>query len=296
MNEYNIIAVLPAYNEEDNIAKVLLKVEKYVNKAIVVDDGSTDLTAEIAERMGAIVYRHKNHLGKGEALKTGFELAKKFNADIVVTLDSDGQHDPEEIPKVIEPLIKGEADIVIGSRTLSNSKIPTTRKIGNKALNWMTNIASGLKITDTQSGFRAFTKEAIEKIEIKDHGMGVESQMLIDAASKNLRIKEVPITVKYGKKTSTYNFLKHGSYVFMVILRTVIEKSPLLYLGLPGIGIGTIGIIFAIWLLSLYNAERYFSLPLALLALGGILLGAILIITALLLYAINNLHVRLRRV
>jgi len=296
LEKFNIVAILPAYNEEGKIAKVLVKTLKHVSKVIVVDDGSNDYTAEIAERMGAIVYRHGERLGKGEALKTGFEIAKKLGADIIVTLDADGQHDPDEIPLVIEPIMKGEADIVIGSRTLSNSKIPTIRKIGNDVLNKVTNIASGLKLTDTQSGFRAFTRKAIEMIEVKDHGMGVESQILIDAADKKLRIKEVPISVKYGKDTSTYNFLKHGSYVFIVILRTIIERSPLLYLGLPGIAVGAVGLALTIWLLALYNTERYFSIPLAILALGGILLGVILVVTALLLYAINNLHARLRRV
>jgi len=126
--------------------------------------------------------------------------------------------------------------------------------------------------------------------------MGVESQLIIEAIEKNLRIKEVPVKVKYGKGHSTYNFLRHGSYVLLTILRTVIEKSPLLYLGLPGLAISIIGLILAIWLLIIYNAERYFSIPIAVLALGGILLGIILVVTAIILYAIRTLHTRLREV
>jgi Glycosyltransferases involved in cell wall biogenesis len=291
-----IIAVIPAFNEEENIAKVIIKAQKYANKIIVVDDGSSDMTSEIAEKLGAIVYKHKENLGKGEALKTGFELAKKMDFDVLVTLDADGQHDPEEIPILIEPIVKGEADMVIGSRKINKSEMPFHRRLGNKILDSATQLVAKIKINDTQSGFRAYTKQAIEKLEIKDHGMGVESQLIIEAIEKNLRIKEVPVKVKYGKGHSTYNFLRHGSYVLLTILRTVIEKSPLLYLGLPGLAISIIGLILAIWLLIIYNAERYFSIPIAVLALGGILLGIILVVTAIILYAIRTLHTRLREV
>ncbi|MGC9069381.1 MAG: glycosyltransferase family 2 protein [Thermoprotei archaeon] len=289
----DIIAILPAFNEEETIAKVILKTQKYVDKVIVVDDGSSDMTAAISEKLGALVVRHNENLGKGAAIKTGFEVAKSLNCNIVVTLDADGQHDPDDIPHIIEPLLKDEADIVIGSR--NKSSIPFHRKLGNKLLNSITNIASGTTISDTQSGFRAYSRKALEILEIKDHGIGIESQLIIDAMEKKLRIKEVPINVKYGKKTSTYNFFRHGTYVILVILRAVIEKSPLLYLGVPGVIIVFIGLILALQLLHLYNTTRYFSIPIALLALGGILLGIILIVSAMLLYAIINLYTRLKK-
>jgi len=291
----DIIAVLPAFNEEATIAKVVLKTQKYVDKVIVVDDGSSDMTATIAEKLGALVIRHNENLGKGAALKTGFDMAKSLDCKIVVTLDSDGQHDPDDIPNVIEPLLKNEADIVIGSRKLLKSKVPLHKKLGNKFLNFITNAASGTTISDTQSGFRAYSKKALEILEIKDHGIGIESQLIMDATKKNLRIKEVPISITYGKKTSTYNFFRHGTYVILTILRVIIEKSPLLYLGVPGVIIVFVGLLLALQLLHLYNSTRYFSIPIALLALGGILLGIILIVAAMLLYAITNLYTRLRR-
>ncbi len=149
-------AIIPAFNEEVAIGSVVLLSREHVDEVLVVDDGSTDRTASVAEMAGARVLRHHKNLGKGAALKTGFQAT---DADVIVTLDADGQHDPAEIPKLMEPIIRGEADIVNGSRYLhgTDENTPRYRRVGQKILDTATNISTGLEITDTQSGFRAFS-------------------------------------------------------------------------------------------------------------------------------------------
>lgn len=154
-----ITAIIPALNEEISIGTVVLKTKKYADHVIVVDDGSTDDTAEVARIAGAYVIKHSKNRGKGWALETGFDEARKNGTKIIVTIDADGQHDPSEIPKVIGPIISREADMVIGSRYLNGNSIPIYRRIGQRILDRTTNINSGINITDTQSGFRAFAVE-----------------------------------------------------------------------------------------------------------------------------------------
>jgi glycosyltransferase involved in cell wall biosynthesis len=290
-----VVACIPAFNEEEHIARVVIGAQQRANQVIVCDDGSDDMTGEIAERLGAIVIRHKSNLGKGMAFKDLFRKAKEAGADIAVTLDGDGQHDPRQIPLLIEPILRGSADIVIGSRFLKENPVPSHRRLGDGVLNTLTNAVSHDDLTDTQSGFRAYSKLALEQIEVKEHAIGVDSQLLIDASQKGLRVMEVPIKVVYNDDSSTYHPAKHGVYVVLSILRNATERSPLLYLGLPGIISFAVSIVVALNIAVLYNASHYFSIPQAILALGAFLLGLILILGAVMLYAINNLVLRIRR-
>ena len=215
-----IVACIPAYNEERSIARVVLGARRYVDRVIVCDDGSTDLTGEIAKKLGAEVLRHDENLGKGSALKSLFKKAKMLNADIVITLDADGQHNPDEIPKLIEPILKGEAEIVNGSRFLWKTEMPFYRRIGNKILNSLINLIMKKNLTDTQSGFRAYSKKALESIEITENDIGVDSQILIDASKRNLRIVEVQISVSYRNVKPTYNPVKH----LYLVIKSIIKK------------------------------------------------------------------------
>src|SRR5689334_3666002 len=147
-----ILVIIPAYNEERFIGSVVLKVRQHAESVIVVDDGSTDGTAEIAEAAGAIVVKHSENRGKGAALNTGFQQARQLKPEVLVLLDGDGQHLPEEVPLLIAPVVRGEADIVIGSRYLQKrSQVPTHRVWGHQAFNWLTNLISGTRTTDSQS-------------------------------------------------------------------------------------------------------------------------------------------------
>ena len=173
-----IIAAMPAHNEEGTIAKVVLGAKKHVDKVVVVDDGSTDSTAELAEALGALVVRHEENRGYGDAIRTCFETAKELDADIMVTLDSDGQHDPSFIPDFITAMKNNKADIVIGSRFLAkNETIPKYRIVGMKVLNLFTRL-HGIKTTDSQSGYRAYGRRAIEGIKIRNPDMGAGSEIL----------------------------------------------------------------------------------------------------------------------
>ena len=192
-----LVAVIPAYNEEKHIGEVVQGVKKYTNNVIVIDDGSKDKTYQIALERGARVYRHLINRGLGGALGTGIKTALLSGAEIIVTLDADGQHDPNEIPKIIEPIREGKADVVIGSRFLSRQSMPLFRRLGNPFLNLITFFLFGVWSTDSQSGMRAFNKKAAQSLEIYTNGMEVSSEILKEIQAHRFRLKEIPIKSIY---------------------------------------------------------------------------------------------------
>lgn len=229
-----VITVIPAYNEEKTIGSVLGEVQKYVDKIIVVDDGSMDKTAEVAASfqfpllckggLGGVKIEVLNHIinrGLGAALRTGFFAALRENADIIVTLDADGQHNPEDIPRLIAPIQKGEADAVIGSRFLKNEKAPLFRKIANWLGNAVTYLFFGIWVSDSQSGFRAFSREALQKLNLKSSGMEISSEIIKEIKRNNLRLVEIPIKPIYTKYSLSkgQNLLEGVRTVFQLILR-----------------------------------------------------------------------------
>ncbi|HEY9247226.1 MAG TPA: glycosyltransferase family 2 protein [Candidatus Methanoperedens sp.] len=254
-----ITAILPAFNEEISIGSVVLHARQHADKVIVIDDGSTDRTFEVASLAGAEVIRHDINRGKGAALKTGFEVALQNGTKVIVTLDSDGQHDPEEIPKLVEPILKGEADLVNGSRYLkgNDKNTPFYRRIGQKLLNIATNFTCGLSITDTQSGFRAFARHTLSVFRFKSNGLAIESEMLMDAANAGLKVKEVEIGVRYDVDCSTENPLSHGMKVMVKILNDMELKRPLYYFTLPGLIFTSTGIYMGLnFLRDFYLGEK----------------------------------------
>lgn len=289
-----VVAAIPAFNEEKTIAKVVLLTRKYVDKVIVCDDGSTDMTAEIAEKLGVSVLRHPKNMGKGTALKTMLEHLKQFNPDVVVTLDADGQHDPNGIPRLVEPIIKDKADLVIGSRYISGSKTdaPLYRRLGLRFINSLSGKSGGGLIKDTQSGFRAYSAKALDLMQrCEAKGYGIETEQLAVAAKNGIRVAEIPITVKYKglEKTSKKNSVRHGTELVAVALRLIIEKRPLLLLGVPGAMLTLLGVGTGVYLLWNFNVTRYFSIAIALITLGTLFMGTILLISSLMLYAIERL-------
>jgi len=283
-----IVAAIPAYNEEYTIGKIVLLSQKYVDKVLVCDDGSQDLTGEIAEKLGAIVIRHEKNTGKGAALRSLFRKALELGADIIVTLDADNQHDPNDIPKLIEPILKGEADIVNGSRFLEDisDEIPLHRKLGNKFLSKLTNTVGDIEITDTQSGFRAYSRKALEQIEISTNGIGVDTEIILKA--RGLRIKEVPITCRYRNIKAKRNPFKHGFEVLVTIINYIAEKRPLLMVGVPGLIVFTGGFFMLFYVIHKYFQIRQLALGTMLLAIMSIIVGAFAMFTALILYTISR--------
>jgi UDP-N-acetylglucosamine---dolichyl-phosphate N-acetylglucosaminyltransferase len=191
-----VIAVIPAYNEEKTIAEVLDEARLFVDQIIVVNDGSSDRTETIAKSRGATVVSHVINRGLGAAIGTGFAAAAKLQADVVITLDADGQHDASEIPKFVDAINKG-ADVVIGSRMLTSGGMPWYRRVANILGNMVTLFLFGARVTDSQSGFRGFNKFALKKIKIKTNRMEVSSELIAESKSNNLKLVEVPIKAIY---------------------------------------------------------------------------------------------------
>ena len=290
------IACLPAYNEENKIYDVVKETSKFVDKVIVCDDGSDDQTEQIAKKAGALVVTHALNKGKGAAMRTLFEYSKKLDGDIIITMDSDGQFLPEEIPKLVNCLIENDADIVTGYRFADEKDMPSYRKFGNKVLDKVTNLASEIPVRDTQSGFRAYSKKAINSIKFNADGYGADSEILISASKKGLKILEEPVTVIYNTqgKTSKKDPVSHSASVITTIVELVAIKQPLRYLGIPGFILLIIGIIYSIVVVAIFNDTRYFSVPSTLVALGSLVMGLMLLMMSAVLYSINrgNRYVR----
>jgi glycosyltransferase involved in cell wall biosynthesis len=282
------IACIPAYNEEKTIGDIVSRTKKFVDKVLVFDDGSNDKTTKIAEEKGAVVIRNEKNVGKGFALKSLFEYAKKENADVVITIDGDGQFLPEEIPLLIKPIEIDKFDIVIGNRFNDTKDMPSYRKFGNKMLDKITKLAADLPFEDTQGGFRSYSKKAISKIQITTNGFGVDSEILVDGAKKELKITEQKVTVIYntGGKTSTKNPMTHCSEVVALLLEKIAIHHPLRYLGIPGLIIITIGIILSLHVIELFNETRYFSIPYTLGGLGFFMIGLLMVLISVILFSI----------
>lgn len=284
-----IVACIPAYNEEKTIAKVILAAKKYVSEVIVCDDGSTDMTAEIAQALGAIVIKHGCNMGYGTSLRTLFQKARELKADIMITLDADAQHDPSQIPKLIKPILNGEADIVIGSRFLdekSLKELPRYRKQGIQIITKIAKLASYNNLTDAQSGFRAYNKKAINLLSPSEYGMGASTELLIKAKQHNLRVVEVPATIHYGEDTSTQNPVSHGLEVVLSIIKHLSLRRPLLFYGIPGIIAMAIALVLWAWLLQIYITTHQLSTNIALIAIGATMTGLTLLTTAILLWVL----------
>jgi glycosyltransferase involved in cell wall biosynthesis len=290
MNDMTITAIIPALNEEIAIGTIVLKAKKYADRVIVIDDGSTDQTSEVAQQAGANVIRIPSTKGKGNALRLGFgAISQDLNGDLaIVTIDADGQHNPDEIPKMIEPILAKKADMVIGSRYMNGNKIPMHRRIGQIILDHVTNLNSGYKITDTQSGFRSFSIDTLPVFKFRQNGFSIESEMLIDALNAGLLIKEVDVGVRYDVDCSTENALKHGLKVFIKILQDMEFNKPLYYFTIPGMFSVALGIAMGLYFLDDYyhGKSLYFGPSLLMILLT--LVGMFMAFTGIILHSISR--------
>ena len=285
--DVKIVAAIPAFNEEKTIARIVIEASRHAHKVVVVDDGSDDLTAEIAERLGAIVIRHERNMGKGAALKDCFEAARQMDADILVTLDGDGQHNAEEIPKLVNAILQNGSDIAIGCRFRGKTDMPSYRRIGNKILDFITRKAGGVQVQDTQSGFRAYSKKAIHRTIFSANGMGVDSEILLRARRAGLTACEVPVGCRYaGRETSTFNPISHLFRVVSTIVSYVGEKRPLLFFGVPGVAATIIGTILLVDATQVFLVERSLPIGTALVSVLSLVIGILLSIAAIILHVI----------
>ena len=289
------VAVIPAYNEEHSIAKVILGTRRYVDRVIVCDDGSKDMTSVIAEELGARVVRHDENRGKGEALRTLYKEIAELGPDIIITVDGDGQHDPDQIPMLVKPIEAGESDVVVGSRYVDGGRMdaPLHRKFGLRIINFLYKKVAGLKIKDTQCGFRAYSRKAFEFLMQGDEkGYGIEGEQLVLASKNGIRVTEVPISVRYNGLgvTSKKSALLHGADLMATLFRLAVEKKPLKYLGFPGIGLTCIGAILVLYLLLMFSVTGYFGIPMVILTVGVLIVGVLLIVVAITLTELKRIN------
>jgi glycosyltransferase involved in cell wall biosynthesis len=285
----NITVVLPAFNEEVSIGSIVLLTRNYSDNVIVIDDGSSDRTAAIARKAGAHVIVHEVNKGKGAALKTGFTAAAALGSDIIVTMDSDGQHNPAEIPKLVAPIIDGYAEMVNGSRYLSHKdkNTPIYRRLGQTILDTATNMNSGLNITDSQSGFRSFAASTKDVFRFNARGMAIESEMLADAGRSGLRITEVEIGVRYDVDCSTVNPIKHGLGVLVMVLKDIEFNRPLYYFTIPGIALGAGGLYMGTHFLQIFATGGGLQFGPTILMILFIIVGTFMALTGIMLHSMS---------
>lgn len=284
----SIIAAIPCFNEELFIGSVVLKVKEFADQVIVIDDGSIDNTALVAEKAGATVIRHDSNRGKGAAVSTAFEYARDSGCSVLVLLDGDGQHEPAYIPSLVKPVLDGEADIVVGSRYLdTESSVPGYRIWGHRVLTFLTNFGSRVRLTDSQSGFRAFSPKAIEALSFAEEGLSVESEMQFLANEANLRVAEIPVTIGYHGNAKR-SPLAHGMGVLNSVVGFTSRRAPLFFFGLPAL----VMLGFGVWqgwrVIQGYNEHGDFYIGPALIAVLLCIVGTLSLFTGLILHNIKS--------
>ncbi|MBA7708408.1 Undecaprenyl-phosphate 4-deoxy-4-formamido-L-arabinose transferase [subsurface metagenome] len=281
-----ILIATPAYNEERYIGSVVLKARQYADEVIVLDDGSTDDTSEIARLAGATVIRHEENKGYGAAIQSLLAEAKKRNPEVLVLLDADSQHNPDEIPSLIKSIISEGFDLVVGSREQQKAKIPPYRRIGQRVLSYLSGILSGEKLSDSESGFRGFSRKAITVLEPRENGMAVSAETIADAAEKGLKISEIPISIVYTKDGSTLNPIRHGLGVLARILAMISERRPLFFFGLGGNILVALGLIAGVWTLHIFSIQGSLPPGPALLSVLLLTIGIFSIFTGIILHTL----------
>ena len=288
-----IVVGIPAYNEEVGIGSTVLSAQRYAERVVVVDDGSSDETASIAEKAGATVIEHETNQGKGGAVQTLFDFSRTIAFDVLVLIDADGQHATRDIRAVAETVLVDDADLAIGSRYLSPSasdETPAYRRFGQKLLDYLTVHSSDVTLTDTQSGFRALSAETVETIRLRTKGIGIESEMVDQAARNELSIREVPIDVRYdGIDGQTYNPLHHGMVVALYLVQLVRDRHPLVFFGLPGLLFILAGSLYGMNAILIYQDTGKFYPSKVLVAGFVTILGVLGVFCGLLLNRITDL-------
>jgi glycosyltransferase involved in cell wall biosynthesis len=290
---HQVVVVIPAYNEERFIGSVVIKLLRYPVMVIVVDDGSSDDTALIARLAGATVVRHPVNRGKGVALNTGLRLGRQFRPSAIVTLDADGQHLPEQLARVVGPVLQGQADLVVGSRYLQSALgVPPLRRLGHRFFNRLTRLLTGVPVSDTQSGYRAFSPRAYNLGFFHCPDFSVETEMQFLARQHHLRLAEVPVTIRYTDRPKR-PLWRHGLRVLNGLLRLTGQYRPLLFFGLPGLALVLLGLGAGAWVVHRYLQVRQIAIGTALGSLLLTIFGMITLSTAITLHSIRGLLIDL---
>lgn len=291
----SFVVVIPAYNEERFIGSVVLQALQYTSLVVVIDDGSQDSTAAIAKRGGAVVISHKLNEGKSAAINTALGWARLNQVQTLVFLDGDGQHRPSDILQVAKPILSGEADMVVGSRFLTTrSKIPTYRKVGQHLLTQATNLASSVQLSDSQSGFRAFSRRAIELLNFTGTGLSVESEMQFLVREHALQVVEVPIAVIYHEKAKRNPF-NHGLEILSNVMKLISQHRPLFFFGLAGLFSLLIGITMGLVILEIYVRTHELAIGYSLISVLFLILGVISLFVGLILNSLRAFYLDLKK-
>jgi len=267
----NVAVVIPAFNEETTIAKVVAQARQHADAVFVCDDGSTDSTLLIAASLRCELLRHTQNLGKGAAIRTLFQDVLRFQPRVVVTLDADGQHDPSEIETVCSPILTGEADVVIGSRSMSGVRGAGNRMLSNRS-----------HVSDSQSGFRAYRGSELHDLIPSEMGMGVDSEILDLAARKGLRIMEVPIKSLGSPNPHKTNIVFHFLDVAAIDFKLFAFRHPLVLFGIPGFLLCLAALYFGLGALPQLEKEGFGSVVLA-------IAGLFFISTAVIIWSMSSL-------
>jgi len=280
-----VIAAIPAFNEEKYIGTIVLKTRQYVDEVVVVDDGSTDQTANVARLAGATVIQHKQNKGYGASLQTLLAEAKKKDLNILILLDADSQHNPDEIPHLIKPVSEG-FDLVIGSREGQRANIPRYRRIGQRVISYFSRILSGKKLADSESGFRVFSRKAIAVLELRENGMAVSAETIAKAAEKGLKITERPISIRYTGDSSTLHPVIHGFEVLGRIIAMISERRPLFFFGLGGVILVVLGFLAGLRVLDIAFGGGGIATGTALVSVLLLIIGVFSVFTGVILHVL----------
>jgi len=287
-----IIAGIPAYNGQYSVCGVIHATDDYVDEIIVVDDGSTDNTSKLAKRAGAAVINHKTNQGKTAAIQTIIDEAIKRDADLLVLLDADGQHDPDEIPALIKPILEDGYEFVLGSRKLNESKKigkrPFIRPFGQFVLKAGLDTITEKTYTDPECGFRVLSRRAMEVMEFKGRGFSVEAEMIRLAEVHGLKSMEVPMTEIYVENGSTLNPWRHGFGNLGTIISWIAEKRPLFFFGVLGAGFTVTGLLLGANVLYIVNNSGEIAIGSALASVLFVIIGVFSAFTGLILNEIER--------
>jgi glycosyltransferase involved in cell wall biosynthesis len=282
-----VVVAIPAYNEDRYIGSLVLKLRAQNRHVLVIDDGSTDATADVAEAAGATVIRHTHNMGKTAAVETAFDHARQLGADALVLLDGDSQHDPAEIDVLVEPIFAIGADMVVGSRFAGlRSVIPRWRVAGQHALTVATNIGSGLHLSDTESGYRAFSRRALQEMRFNSRGFALEPATQFQAKARGWKVVEVPISVHYQIPMKR-NPVWHGIGQLDAILRLIGEHRPLLFFGVPGMLVLLAGLVLGFQVVRIYDATQQLAIGYSLVTVLMVIVGVLSVFVGIMLHAIR---------
>lgn len=290
-----VVALIPAHNEERFIGSLVLAVREHVDMVVVVDDGSGDRTAAIARKAGAIVVQHPVNQGKAAAVNSGFAYSRRLAPAALVMLDGDGQHCADDIPQMLSPVLNDEADIVLGSRFRAvRSEIPAYRQVGQHGLTLATNLTSGVWVSDSQSGFRAFSQRAVEHLRFSRGGFSIESEMQFLVRDHGLRLVEVPIKVVYAEPAKR-NPVSHGLQVLNGILQLVGQSRPLLFFSALGLAVFLAGCTLGVIIIDIYARTHELAIGYGLITVVLCVMGVLMLFAGLILHSTRGMLIDLRQ-